>query len=59
MTGKRMKKLLMAKGISRNGAEDIRKHIRVFDERGELWTNAQKAESFFPSKKSSEEKQAI
>lgn len=50
MKSKRMKKLLMAKGISRDGAETIRKHIKVIKEDGTICTNAEKAEMFFPAR---------
>lgn len=47
MKSKRMKKLLMAKGISRDAANMIQK-IHIWGEDGIPWTNAEKAERFFP-----------
>lgn len=42
MTGKRMKKLLMAKGISRNNAEFARLHIRIYSG-GKMCSNEEKS----------------
>ena len=47
MKSKRMKKLLMAKGISRDAANMIQK-IHIWGEDGIPWTNTEKAERFFP-----------
>ena len=40
MTGKRFKKLLMAKGVSRDAADFILRHIRMYGPDGKPYSHA-------------------
>ena len=54
MKRKRMKKLLMAKGIGRDTADLFGKKLHIMDETGREWTNEEYAERIIPKGEANE-----